>query len=76
MLCVFRQRIIACIQWKSLKILFGIFHKSQREKGRFVYISFNVISGSKFRGREKEKSEKRERKKRKKIKKNFQNESL
>lgn len=29
------------------------FHKCQRKKERFVYISFNVISGSKFRGKEK-----------------------
>lgn len=29
------------------------FHKCQRKKERFVYTSFNVVSGSKFRGKEK-----------------------
>lgn len=53
-----------------------MFRKCQREEGTFVYISFNVVSGSKFREKsEKEKWEWRERK-RKKIKKNFQNEPL
>lgn len=54
----------------------GFSINARREKGRFVYISFTVVSGSKFREkREKEKWEWRE-KKRKKIKNNFQNEPL
>lgn len=72
----FRQRTISVYLMEIDKnpLFFFFFHQCQRKKERFVCISFNIVSGSKFRGKEKrERAVGVKRGKKKKIIMNFKN---